>query len=324
MKPGIYFFFLLLWLGGKSQPLQTDCKPNGNSTRLGYQEVVTYTKNYHAIHISSLDNHTKALYINNNVILFLQRFFLHPDGKDYFGFCVYFLNYNNPKNPHQRKNTQSFLLIAPVKLNPAKNDTISDFTVLGKFYTKVKTEPEFKYQRKLNNAIICQGTCDSSLIKWTYNRPMAQDETRLHSAHLNEADFDSRLIFETNHKVGRKDYKDGQGAELNEKQTLRVYFDKLTINKLYTFLMDGNLTTFPGVGIYFGSYNSMAIKDQADPNQTMLGFAPMRKMISGYLEPDICTYVEYWNTKYHQNDKLALLAENHGTLCPNACPPGGK
>lgn len=328
MKKSIFPILLLMSLFSRSQTLQTDCVPTGHSSLLGYQESVGYVKNYHKNHEASLDNHTKAVYMSDTVILFLQDFFNHASNSKYFGFCVYLINYNDVSgNPHQRKSSQSFLHIVPVceRINGTKKDTVSAFNAFNIFYVKVKTDPKYKSLKKLNNTIICQGTGDSSIINWTYQRDIAMDEKRLHSSDFNYTrDYSSNLLFEGKHKTYRDNYRNGQGAEYNEKQTRRVYFNKLTIEKIFTFLSDGdNLKMFPVMGMYFGSYDKMVIKGQAHEKQTMIGFIPMRKMDSGFLEPDICSYVSFWNIRFGQGDTLAKKTENHGTLCPTQCPRGG-
>jgi hypothetical protein len=85
---------------------------------------------------------------------------------------------------------------------------------------------------------------------------------------------------------------------------------------------------FPMIGIYFASYHDMRghERGQKNPDQTTVGFVPMRKLPSGYYEPDICDYVEYWRThglaaNFAENHP-AKFTENHGELCPDDCPTG--
>ena len=333
MKKGLLILGTVFFLNTKSQELKTNCEAPSGSTVLGYQEVVKYVNNYHRNHDRSLENHTKALYINDTAILFLDRFFSDASNDKYFGFCVYFISYNyNVNGKHQHKIDQTFLYLTPVYYRDPTNkkDTVADYAAFDKFYEKVKGDETFKKMHKLNNSIPCYGTCDSSINKWIWGDYAPQiNFTRLHNMFINDKGNSEVFLLTKNrssHGTRRKNYENGQGAELNKSQTQRAYFNKSTILKLAEFIKsDDNRIKFPMMGVYLASYNM--IKEgtqQKNPYQTTAIFIPMRKMDDNNLEPDICTYVTFYKQRIEAKDKIFMLSENHGTLCPTQCPSGGN
>lgn len=318
-------FLLPFFFSARAQGIDTLCKAPPRSTLIGYQDVVRFTSNYHNNHYGSLENHTKALYINDTAILFLDRFFNHGSYTKYFGFCLYLVNYNVKKNPHQRESDQTYIYLTPVH---DAIDSLSDFEVLDDFYQTVKHEPLFRKMNKLDNAIPCYGTCDSSINKWVWKfRPQGIKSDRLKSDVLNEPSRNDIFLLSkdrTDHETNRENYVTDQGRELYDLQTQRIYFDKLTIQRLAGFIKSGNATKYPMIGLYFISYNDLKQPSQGHPNQTTVALIPMRKMSNGALEPDPCAYVSYFNQRKNQKDKLFMVAENHGTLCPTQCPNGGN
>lgn len=296
-------------------------------------------KNYHTNNYDKLETHTKAFYISNTAILFLERFFDDPKYKrDYFAFCMYFINYNGTINPHQRRKSQSFLYLTPVHDDPntAKKDSLSNYKVLKDFHRTIQASYD---KRALNNTVPCYGTCDSSInayLPWGENdTPIPYTRLR---ADINDPENSEVFMLtsgQSSHIVRKANYVNGQGSELSKKQTRRVYFKKEVICRLASFIRkDNNVRDFPMIGIYFGSYNDFIVGGQSHPNQTIVSFVPMRRMSNGYLEPDICSYIDYYNDRVAAGDECFIrynanktlnkkFSENHGTLCPTQCPTGG-
>ena len=325
MKKELLILGMVFFLNTKSQELRTDCKAPSGSTVLGYQDVVKYVTNYHYNQYGSLENHTKVMYISDTALLFLDQFFNARGYEDYFCFCLYLITYNSKMSSHQKKDDQTYLYLAPVY---AGIDSLSDFEVLNDYYKTVKNDPRFKKKYKMDNAVSCYGTCDSSINKWVWkNATPLIGYNRLRESVMSERARGDMLLL-ANDRItqldNRENYIDRQGSELYGLQTQRIYFDKHTILKLASFIKDGNnLINYPMIGIYFMSYNEFSGTAQAHPNQTTVAFIPMRKMNNGTLEPDVCTYIEYYNQQVKNKDKIFMFAENHGTLCPTQCPSGG-
>lgn len=326
---------LLLVSFSASAQIRTNCESPEMSTILGYQDLVKFVTNYHNNTYGSSEEHTKALYINDSAILFLESFFLDPLNSKYYGFCLYFIDYNIKLGTHQRKNRQNFLYLAPIYNNTATGkDSTSDFGALNTYYTRVSSMYK---KNKLNNSIPCFGTCDSSINEWTNNNPTVINYTRLHERNVNPANTNEVFLLSPNrsyHLTRRDNYEKRQGLECFGRQTKRVYFHKDVILRLAQFIHDGNnINDFPMIGVYFGSYNDWIIRSQGHPNQTTVNFVTMRKMHHGNLEPDVCSYIEFYERQRSKNKLLfmkdrdnirSFTAENHGTLCPTQCPTGGN
>jgi hypothetical protein len=315
MRKLLLLNILSIALASQAQELRTECNISDNSTILGFKDAKEYIKNYDDLHTNSRETHTKAYYVNNSTMLFLDSFFKAK--KEYFGFNLYFVTYPKSSAKYQMRQSQALLYIAPVCLDPLK-DTVTDFSALKKFYKDVTAQFE---ENKLNKGITCYGSCDSSLMSWL-RLPV---ENRLNEipGDLSGSDFFLLTKNRSIHKDKRDRFAQGHGMELNEQQTRWVYFDKRTVGRLAGFINQAsNKSLFPMIGIYFGSYNKQVPgTKQQNYKQTMVGFIPMRKMVSGYYEPDICSYVEYWNSQmtFKKKDK-DMLTDNHGQLCPKACP----
>src|SRR5512139_996093 len=160
MKKLIFLGLLIVSLNAKSQVIDIECTSPEMSTLLGYQDLVKVVKNYHNNTYGSLEDHTKALYIDDTAILFLESFFLSGSNSKYNSVCFYFIDYNSKLSTHQRKNHQAFLYLAPVFDDPAttKIDSISDFKALNQYYLSLPSTHPLKKKNKLNNTIPCFGT----------------------------------------------------------------------------------------------------------------------------------------------------------------------
>lgn len=331
MKRIAFIIFLFSSVLSKAQ-IATNCTSPSNSNLLGFEELKGYVFNYHATHINSVDNHTKAIYMNDTAVLFLESFFQNSTNKKYFGLCMYFVDYFNIDHPNQRTRGQARLYLVPVYDNPAlsKEDTTSDFKALNAYYSTVSGTSLFKQRKKIDNTFICYNNCDSSVLTWSNITPQpTTDYVRLNkSQHSVSENKKERFMLTKNRSANdgvRSYFETGQGrTELNSKQTKRVYFSRETILRLATFLKSGNnLIDFPMVGIYFLSYNTL-YQHQEHPNQTTLAFVPLRKIYDGYLEPDPCSYVTFYNKMVEDKSALFIKSENHGELCPKNCPPEGN
>ena len=337
MKKLIVFGLFVVFLDAKSQTdtIVRTCESPEGSTLLGYQDLVRVVKYYHNNNVGSQEDHTKALYIHDSVILFLESFFLYSANAKYHSVCFYFLDHNSRVSTHQRRNHQSLLYLVPVfddATTGQKNK--SEFSAFDRYRTNVASGFT---KNRLNNSVQCFGTCDSSINTWIGNNPTPIiPYQRLHNAHQNVSGASEVFLLSPNrdHHLGKRTrYVNGQGREHFNNQTKRVYFHKNVILRLAQFIRDGsNLTDFPMIGIYFGSYNDWVVGSQAHPNQTTVNLVTMKKMDSGHLEPDVCSYIDFYNYQRSQNNllfmkqtdaKLKFLAENHGELCPKICPPGG-
>ena len=326
---------MMVALSAKAQ-IETDCESPEGSTLLGYQDLVKVVKNYHNNNVGSQEDHTKALYLHDSAILFLESFFLNAANAKYYAVCFYFLDYNLRVSTHQRRNHQSLLYLVPIFDDATTGkDSVSDFRAFSRYQSTVSST--FK-RNKLNNSVQCFGTCDSSINKWIGNDaiPPKISYLRLHSAHQNVSGSSEFFLLTPNrdfHLGRRTNYVKGQGREHFNNQTKRVYFHKNVILRLAQFIHDGsNLTDFPMIGVYFSSYNDWVVDSQAHPNQTVVNLVTMKKMDSGHLEPDVCEYISFYEDQRKKNNQLfmkqadkknAFLAENHGELCPKICPTGG-
>jgi len=341
MKKLIVLGLFVIFLNAKSQvidTIDTKCESPEMSTLLGYQDLVRVVTNYHNNTYGSSEDHTKALYINDTSILFLENFFLNGANSKFYGICFYFIDYNSKPSAHQRRDHQSFLYLTPIYDDPTSGrDSISDFKAFNQYYKTVSTNPMFIKKNKLNNSIPCYGTCDSSMNDWIWSQPPTIPYKRLHANHINGAATTDVFLLSPNrnyHLARRANYESGQGRECFNSQTKRVYFHKNVILRLAQFIRDGNnVKNFPMIGIYFGSYNYLLLPSQSHPNQTTVNLVTMRKMDNGYLEPDVCSYIAFYEKqrqldnaifKTSKDKKSVRLAENHGTLCPTQCPTNGN
>lgn len=317
MKKILFVISLVMTMTISAQDeIITTCTVNGdNRYLLNYTETQLIALNYSLVHNGNPDKHTKAYYINSKTILFLDSFFRSKKPK-YFGFNIYLLTYRRQVSVHQSHNRQQFLYLVPVH---DRRDTTADYSALDQFSTLLGST--YFSRDSINKGIPCYGMCDSSLMAWTYS---SSDE-RLNEKPGAVTDADVFLLSKdkADHEKHREHYRKDHD-ELDRNQTQWVFFKDSTILRLAEFIKyRDNLSRFPLVGIYFGSYNRIAEKKQAHKDQTVLGFIPMRLMANKHYEPDICSYIEFQNSQKTRNPKVAFT-ENHGTLCPTQCPPGGS
>ncbi len=304
-----------------AQEIEIDCNGLANTgfSLLSYNDIKLYAKNYKDVHGSGNVEQTKAYYINSKVILFLDSFFKR--NTDFFGFNVYMVTYPVYAARFQKSRRQALLYIAPVK---NIRDSIADYSVLSIFFDSLGNQAMFS-RDSLNKGIACLGSCDSSIMSWVrYNG----SNTRLNIKPGGSQGQDIFLLSDNQetHRLNRARYFGGHGQQLSQKQTRGMFFKKETIMRMAQFINSpNNLYKFPMIGIYFMSYDYRNNNRPANKDQTTLGFVPMRLTNSGFYEPDICAYVNYWKAMPGITglELKKVKTENHGELCPDDCPRNG-
>jgi len=307
---------------------QDTCAFDNNEIHLWSSDTVKKFINYYSGHHgngNSRQRHTKAYYLNSKSILFLDSF--ARDHSEFHGFNVYFVVYPQKTSNSQAHEDQALLSIAPATITidqQGKKHPEPDYNALLVFFNSLQNNTFFD-KDLINKGTACPGNCDDSVLKW-WKR--SESFPRLTRSPQTSANTDSILFFDSNGLSDRKDrHLRIHGSELNHSQTRSIFFNRDIFLRLGHFLRsNNNLTTFPLVGFYYGSYNRKLTRDQENSNQTTLFIIPLEDN-GQYCEPAICKYIQFVRENYpiskrnlKQENIDKFFDENHGSLCPNYCP----
>lgn len=322
---------------------------NCDGVNLGDFEIFSHKKaaklaNNYNKRFADNDIYTRAIYFDSSLFIFLRHFF--ESNLNYSGIQIYFsISEKGNQSAGQYNKKQFNVFIAPSDLNGKP-----DFEVLKKFYENSPIIKEKFSAVRINNSVICPGICDEKLFnKYDATVPGLQQLTDKLPIGNHQVLFNTinTVLLETINYRSVHDSK--EKSKKRKRHTQIIFFSRCTIDRISSFLINRNrgLPKFPAIGMYPLVYkkkvNKNLVKHQSSKFQYSLGFVPLVS-INDKLKPDLCEYVNFLKTNYKASFPICpdrdspstkksgkrprLLvdgaADNHGTLCPNGCPPGGN
>lgn len=296
-----------------------------NSQILTPAQTEKFVKNYIKIHAQYPDSYSRAYYVNSRAFIFLDSFFSQPNPFD--GLTIYFVAYQKEVAKEQKDKFQSLIFAAPTKSPDGMRHNAhltrkTDFDTLFKFLQKLNNKPSNFFQRDfLNKGIVCPGMCDEVIKTWD-NDPLRADKSLTDTP--GGGSFGDEFLFSVNnkHMIYRFIHATNHEQELGGKETNSIYFEKEKIKNIANFVKEGKEENYPMVGFYYASYGEQVDDTyQANINQTTLVMVPLKTNSTGGYTPD---FVGYHGYLLYLKKKGKDGGENHGTLCPNACPPEGN
>jgi hypothetical protein len=291
-----------------------------------YADIIQWVQNNRDNNVNINVLNTLAYYIESDAILLMHKALLEITNADvpvYNGININFATHEFRLKPSDRSDYQSRVgFTAAKKIN---DSTINRYYgVFESFYNSLPTSEKQKFNRPgLSKGVSCPGYCDSAIIRWLNlyigkgdwlkQKPSLYGNFKKPIDLLFSSESELVDVMKRHKTVHENEYKDQNGKPA---QTLSVFMEADKIENLADFINSGT-GAYPVCAMYFMSYNQPESRiGMANEKQTTVIFVPM-KFQNGYLIPVIEEYVSFSK----KNKFVPFDTENHGTLCPNVCPP---
>lgn len=309
--------FLLTSVVGSSQPVdcpdrEFDCPGDPERNILSFQEVQSYIKLYRNHFQGNWKTHTRALYLNAETIIFLNRFF--ASNPRYLGVNIHFNVHKKIDATGQVDANQFLFYFTPTHdlHKPSLTYKVSDYLAFKNFHDSMWDRANFPIA-KINYGSICPNFCDLTTSTAAWGKPVTY-------ARLNIIGGGNGLLFNSDPSIEvgyKKNYR--KQAGYNKQKHTRSTFIKAETIKLLADFLANRLSTYPAVAMYTLSYGKKMpqIPGSKWPFQIGVAFAPMI-VCEGNYEPDFCGFAQF--VQMELKALKALKTFNHGELCPDDCP----